>query len=142
MCHSLNLFWKTAVYDIGSVTAYFCGGHKINLRLSFCSSFKSFFEMMEKLWSVLDMFNLLLKPFSSTSNAGTLWWVFARYTTKNSVILPNILVWTFCRNTQFPQSFGWFTQNFTDIVHFHINFHTRKLGEISVFFEVWVRVHF
>ena len=40
-------------------------------------------------------------------------------TAKSTVILLNFLVWKLCRNSSFPQ-----------------NFHTRKLGEITVFFAV------
>ena len=40
-------------------------------------------------------------------------------TAKNTTISPNFLVWKFCGKAQFPQ-----------------NFHTWKLGEISVFFAV------
>ena len=39
MCQSVNLFRKIAVWNIGCVSAYFGGGHKINLRLWCCSSF-------------------------------------------------------------------------------------------------------
>ena len=38
MCQSVNLFRKIAVWNVGCVSAYFGGGHKINLRLC-CSSF-------------------------------------------------------------------------------------------------------
>ena len=33
MCQSVNLFWKTAVSNVGCVSAGFCGGHKNNLQL-------------------------------------------------------------------------------------------------------------
>ena len=43
---------------------------------------------------------------------------------------PNFLVWKFCGKAQFPHSFGHFTYAFPR------NFHTKKLGEMTVFFAV------
>ena len=40
MYRRVNLFWKTTVENFGRVSAYFCDGHKNNLRLQFRSSFK------------------------------------------------------------------------------------------------------
>ena len=68
----------------------------------------------------------------------------ATITAKNTAISPNFLVWKFCGNTQFPHSFGRiaFQQNFRancpklcGNCPFPQNFHTRKLGGITVFFE-------
>ena len=56
-------------------------------------------------------------------------------TAKNIVISPNFRVWKFCRSTQFPHSFGWIARNYAETA-FPQNFHTRKLGEITVFFAV------
>ena len=53
---------------------------------------------------------------------------------KNTVISPNFLVWTFCGKAQFPQSFGR-RRNYAETV-FRQNFHTRKLGQITVFYAV------
>ena len=52
-------------------------------------------------------------------------------TAQNTVISPNFLVWKFFRNAHFPQSFGRFARNSGG----H-NFHTRKLGGITVFYAV------
>ena len=52
-------------------------------------------------------------------------------TAKNTVISPNFLVWKFCGKAQFPHSFGRIT--------FPQNFHTRKLGENTIFYTVYVR---
>ena len=41
------------------------------------------------------------------------------HTAKNTVISPKSLVWEFCRNTQFPHSFGRFTRNYAETVPFH-----------------------
>ena len=41
MCQSVNSFRKIAVWNVGCVSAYFCGGRKINLRLWFRRSFKN-----------------------------------------------------------------------------------------------------
>ena len=38
---SVNLSWKTAVWRVGCVFIYFCGGHKNNVRLCFRSSFNN-----------------------------------------------------------------------------------------------------
>ena len=54
-----------------------------------------------------------------------------RYTV--SVISPNFLMWQFCRKAPFLHSFRQFTQNYTETVPFPQNFHTKKLGEITVF---------
>ena len=48
---------------------------------------------------------------------------------KNIVISPDFLVWKFCGNAQFPHSFG-------NSCAFLQNFHTRKSGEITIFFPV------
>ena len=53
-------------------------------------------------------------------------------TAKNTVISPDFPVWRFCGKAKFPHSFGRTTQNFT----FPQNFHTRKSGEITLFFAV------
>ena len=44
-------------------------------------------------------------------------------------------MWKFCGKAQFPQIFVRFPQNSTETV-FAQNFHTRKLGEITVFYVV------
>ena len=51
---------------------------------------------------------------------------------ENAEISPNFLVWKFCGNAQFPQNFGQFGQ----FKAFPQNSHTRKIGEISVFYAV------
>ena len=43
----------------------------------------------------------------------------AVHRTKNTVILPNFLVWKFCGKAQFPHSFGRFTWNYVETVPFH-----------------------
>ena len=55
---------------------------------------------------------------------------FASGTEKNTVILPNFMVWQFYGKAQFPHSFGRIAQNCA----FPQNSHTRKLGENAVFF--------
>ena len=40
-------------------------------------------------------------------------------TAKNTVISPNSLVWTFCRNAQFSHSFGRIAENYAETVPFH-----------------------
>ena len=40
-------------------------------------------------------------------------------TSKNTVILPNFLVWKFCGKGQFLHSFGRFAQNYAKTVSFH-----------------------
>ena len=57
-----------------------------------------------------------------------------KHTVKNTVISPNFLVWKFCGKAQFPHSFGRFAY-----WTFPQNFHTRKLGEMTVFFVVAAR---
>ena len=37
ICQGVNLSWKRVVQNGGSVSAYFCGGHKNNLSLFFLS---------------------------------------------------------------------------------------------------------
>ena len=39
--------------------------------------------------------------------------------------LPNFLVWKFCGNAEFPQSFGQIARHYAETLPFH----TRKLGE-------------
>ena len=56
------------------------------------------------------------------------------YTAKNTVISPDFLVWKFCGKAQFPHSFGRFAGNCA----IPQNFHTRKSGEITVFFAAIV----
>ena len=56
---------------------------------------------------------------------------------KNTVISPNILLCKFCGKAQFPHSFGRFARNYAETV-FAQNFHTRKLGDIIVFFAALV----
>ena len=49
---------------------------------------------------------------------------------KNTVISPNFLVWKFCRKAQANRPKLWGSGVIPK------NFHTRKLGEITVFFAV------
>ena len=56
-------------------------------------------------------------------------------TAKNTVISPNFLVWKFYGKEQFPHSFGRIAQNYVE-TSFPQNFHTRKLGEITIFYAV------
>ena len=66
---------------------------------------------------------------------------------KNTVISPNFQVWKFCGKTQFPHNFGQVARNYFRIISsespetmrklcLSTNLHTRKLGEIMVFFTV------
>ena len=43
----------------------------------------------------------------------------AVYTTKNTVILPNFVVWKFCGKAQFPHSFRQFARNYAETVPFY-----------------------
>ena len=45
--------------------------------------------------------------------------VTATCTAKNTVIIPNFLVWEFCEKAQFTNSFGRIAQNYAEIVSFH-----------------------
>ena len=45
------------------------------------------------------------------------------------------MVWKFCGKAQFPHSFGQFTRNYAETA-FPQNFHTMKLGEITLFYAV------
>ena len=68
-------------------------------------------------------------------NLYTLWYGIASFSTvKNTVISPNFLVWKYCGKVQFPHSFG--HPKLCGNCAFPQNFHTRKLGEITVFFAV------
>ena len=49
---------------------------------------------------------------------------------------PNFLVCKFCGKAQFLYSFGRFARNYAETVDFHKSVHTRKLGDITVFFAV------
>ena len=59
-------------------------------------------------------------------------------TVKNNVTSPNFLVWKFCGKAHFSHSFGRFTRNYAETVPFLQNFHTMKLGEVTVFYAVLV----
>ena len=61
--------------------------------------------------------------------------VFHFYTAKNTVILPNFLVWKFCRKAQFPHNIWRFAWNYAETA-FPQNFYTRKLDEVTLFFAV------
>ena len=68
---------------------------------------------------------------SLKGNSSKMWKVrteYTEYTTKNTVISPNFLVWKFGGKAQFPHSFG--------RCAFPQNFHTRKFREITVFYAV------
>ena len=41
------------------------------------------------------------------------------HTAKNTVILPNFLVWKFCGEAQFPHNFVPFAQNYAETASFH-----------------------
>ena len=41
------------------------------------------------------------------------------YTTKNTAISPNFLVWKFCGKAQFRDSLGRFARNYAETVPFH-----------------------
>ena len=41
------------------------------------------------------------------------------FTSKNTIILPNFLVWKFCGKAQFPHCFRRIARNFTETVTFH-----------------------
>ena len=51
---------------------------------------------------------------------------------------PYFLVWKFCGKAQFLKSFGRITRNSKENVPFPQNFHTKKFGEVSVFYAVTV----
>ena len=57
-------------------------------------------------------------------------------TAKNTVISPNILVWRLCGKEQFPHTA--IHLKLCGNCSFPENFYTRKLGEITVFFAVFV----
>ena len=87
--------------------------------------------------------NLILKD----EGESTIKFCFLVCSSKNTVIPPNFLVWKFCGKGQFPHSFGQFARKFCGKAirpklcgncAFPQNFHTRKLGEIAVFFAVIV----
>ena len=59
-------------------------------------------------------------------------------TATNTVISPNSLVWKFCVKAQFPWNVIHYARNHPEIGAFTQNFHTRKLGEITVFFAVYI----
>ena len=59
-----------------------------------------------------------------------------RCTVKNIVISPNFLVWKFCRKAQFSAYFRAIRPKLCGNCAFPQSFHTRKLGEITVFFAV------
>ena len=50
-------------------------------------------------------------------------------------------MWKFCENVQFPQSFGKFTKLCRNCA-FQQNFHTRKSGEITVFYAVKITIKY
>ena len=58
-----------------------------------------------------------------------------KITEKNTVISSDFLVWKFCGKSQFPHGFGRIARNYAETV-FPQNFHTRKSGEVTVFFPV------
>ena len=53
----------------------------------------------------------------------------AALTAENAVMSPNFLVWKFCGKAQFVRNYG-------GNCAFPQNFHTRKLGEVTVFYAV------
>ena len=59
----------------------------------------------------------------------------ALITAKNTAISTDFLVWKFRGKAQFPHSFRRIAWNYVETA-FPQNFHTRKLGEITVFFAV------
>ena len=63
-------------------------------------------------------------------------------TVKNIIISPNFPVWKFCGKAKFPHSFGRFARNYARDCAFPQNFHTMKLGEITVFYEVSIPIPF
>ena len=58
------------------------------------------------------------------------------YIAKNIAISPNFLGWKFCGKAQIPQSFGQICPKLCENCAFSQNFHSRKLGEITVFCTV------
>ena len=63
------------------------------------------------------------------------------FTAKNTVISPDFLVCKFCGKAQFPHIFGGFASKTIRKFVFPKNFHTRKSGEITVFFAELLLVH-
>lgn len=49
---------------------------------------------------------------------------------RNFISFPSV---KFCGNIQFPQSFGWISQNSAETIRFSQNFRIRELVEITVF---------
>ena len=49
---------------------------------------------------------------------------------RNFISFPRV---KFCGNIQFPQSFGWISQNSAETIRFSQNFRIRELVEITVF---------
>ena len=70
----------------------------------------------------------------NTPNNWKVVWVF---TAKNTVISPNFLAWTFCGKAQFPHSFA-NRSKLCGNCAFPQSSHTRKLGEITVFYVVFL----
>ena len=62
-------------------------------------------------------------------------YVFEHCTVKNTVISPNFLVWKFFWKTEFHRP------KLCENYAFQQNFHTRKLGQITVFFIVLMNIH-
>ena len=51
------------------------------------------------------------------------------------------MVWKFCGKAQFPRTFARFARVYAETVPFPQNFHTMKLGQITVFYAVPFYVH-
>ena len=79
----------------------------------------------------LAKMNLFYKKLVSTSQENCL-----DYTEKNTVISTNILAWNFCGKAQFWALCPKLCRNCA----FPQNVHARKLGEITVFFALLVRM--
>ena len=59
--------------------------------------------------------------------------IFEKYTSQNTVISPNFLVWKFFGKAQFPHSFGRFARNCVVTVPFHKISTPRNLLKLRYF---------
>ena len=78
----------------------------------------------KKVWNMFKVNNKSPKftPFSSVSIVHNIYEAgdFCENSiAKNTVISPNFLAWKVCGKAQFPHSFRWIAQNFTETEHFH-----------------------
>ena len=63
----------------------------------------------------------------------------AVYTTKNTVILPNFVVWKFCGKAQFPHSFGRIVRNYAETVPFQKKFPHHEIWQNYKIFQCYLQ---